>query len=182
MEHILDTAHRIETYGKLWPILVDWQAYRPFDPTACRAILEDSLKKICDAYDVIRSYSLMQFDNIPKEPLELIWHELGRVKEKGGKKNVFGYYLIASLSKHLMLLWGQTLAFDSNVRSNIPLSYSVPRGSRWKFEDWKRAIECFKKDLEQQPEIVDAFKEESLKRYETNSMVPYGRFLDIYYY
>jgi len=34
----------------------------------------------------------------------------------------------------------------------------------------------------QEPETVDAFKAESLKMYGTESTVPYGRFLDIYYH
>lgn len=181
-EHILDSTHRRETCRKLGSILRGWQAYRPFGSIACLKILQDSLATICDAYNEIRSYSLLQFDSVPIEPLELIWHELGRVKEEGGKRNKHGRYYIVSLSKHLMFLWGQTLAFDSRVRTHIPLSYRVPRNSRWSFEEWKSVMGHFEEDLKANPEIVDAFKKESLKRYGTDSMVPYGRFLDIYYH
>jgi len=180
--HILNATHRGEACRKLWSILREWQAYRPFNSTACLRILKDSLETISDAYNEIRTYSLLQFDGLPAKPLELIWHELGRVKEEGGNKNDHGYYYIVSLSKHLMFLWGQTLAFDSKVRKHIPSSCGIPRDFRWNFEDWKRVMQQFKEDLKPRSEIVDAFNKESLKRYGTNSLVPYGRFLDIYYH
>jgi len=145
-------------------------------------VSEDSLEKICNAYNEIRTYSLLQFNDVPAEPLRLIWHELGRVKEKDGKKNDYGYYYIVSLSKHLMFLWGQALAFDSKVRKHAAPSYGIPRDSRWSFEDWRRVMRHFKEDLKPRSEIIDAFNKESLKRYGTDRLVPYGRFLDIYYH
>jgi hypothetical protein len=181
-KHILDDKYRDQTCSKLWSILRGWQAYRPYNSTACLRVLEDALKKMADAYNQIRSYSLLEFDKIRDEPLKLIWHELGRVKEIGGRKNKYGYYYIVSLSKHLMFLWGQTPAFDSRVRTHIPWSYNVSKDNRWHFGEWKSVLERFQEDLSQEPEVVDSFKKESLKRYGTESMVPYGRFLDVYYH
>ena len=181
-EYILDDSHRGQACSKLWSILRGWQTYRPYDSTACLKVLEDALKKITEAYNQIRSYSLLEFDKVPDEPLRLIWHELGRVKEMEGRKNNYGYYYIVSLSKHLMFLWGQTPAFDSRVRTHIPGSYNVSKSNRWCFEEWKRVLGSFQEGLSRQPEDVDAFKEESLKRYGTDSTVPYGRFLDVYYH
>lgn len=181
-EHILDDNYRNQACSKLWSILRGWQAYRPYNPTACLRILEDSLVKMADAYNQIRNYSLLEFDKIPEKPLELIWHELGRVKEKDGKRDPYGYYYIVSLSKHLMFLWGQTLAFDSRVRARIPWSHNAPKGKRWCLEDWKRVMRSFLEDLRTNRETLDAFNKESLKRYGTDSIVPYGRFFDVYYH
>lgn len=180
--HILDDAHRGETCRRLWTILRGWQAYRPYDSTACLRILEDSLGKMADAYNEIRSYSLLELNEVPNKSLELIWHELGRVKEEGGKRNVSAYYYIVSLSKHLMFLWGQTLAFDSRVRARIPWSYDAPKDNRWCLKDWKRVMRNSQEDLRRDQEALRAFNDESLRRYRTDSIVPYGRFLDIYYH
>lgn len=49
-------------------------------------------------------------------------------------------------------------------------------------EDWKRVMVHFEEDLRASSEIVDAFRKESLKWYGSDCMVPYGRFLDIYYH
>jgi len=179
-DHILDDAHRREAYRRLWTILPRWQTYRPTKSTVCLRILEDSLGKMADAYNQIRSYSLLEFDEVPNKQLELIWHELGRVKEKDGKRDLYGYYSIVSVSKHLMFLWGQTLAFDSKVRARIP--YNAPKGNRWCLEDWKRVMRSFQEDLRRDRETLDAFNRESLRRYGTCSIVPHGRFFDIYYH
>jgi len=180
--HILDDNYRNQACSKLWSILRGWQAYRPYDSDACLRVLKDALKNMADSYNQIRTYSLLEFDNVPDEPLNVIWHELGCVKEIGGRKNKHGYYYIVSLSKHLMFLWGQTPAFDSRVRTHIPGSYNVSKSNRWFFEEWKRALTDIQKNLKQEPEVVAAFKKESLKRYGTESIVPFGRFWDIYYH
>ena len=181
-DHILDYAHREETSKRLWTILRGWQAYRPSDSTVCLGILEESLWKMADSYNQIRSYSLLEFDQVPEKPLESVWHELGRVKEKEGKRDLQGYYSIVSLSKHLMFLWGQTLAFDSIVRRNIDWSFNVPKSSRWCLEDWKRVMTSFQEGLGRDEETLEAFRKESLRRYGTDSIVPHGRFFDIYYH
>lgn len=83
--------------------------------------------------------------------MRLIWHELGRVKEKDGKRNEFGYYFIVATCKPLIFLWGQTLAFDSRVRKYFPKRYDVPKGNRWSFEDWKEVMEKIEDDLKREP-------------------------------
>lgn len=181
-EHILDDNHINQACSKLWSILRGWQAYRPHDSDACLRVLKDALKKMTDSYNQIRTYSLLEFDKVPDKLLNMIWHELGRVKEKDGRKNNYGYYYIVSLSKHLMFLWGQTPAFDSRVRTHIPRSYNASKNNRWHFGEWKRVMLSFREDLMQEPEAVNAFKAESLKMYGTESTVPYGRFLDVYYH
>jgi len=137
---------------------------------------------MADSYNQIRTYSLLGFDKVPDKPLNTIWHELGRVKESNGRRTKHGDYYIVSLSKHLMFLWGQTPAFDSKVRTRMPSSLNVPRKNRWSFEKWKRVLASIQKDINKEPEVVVAFKEESQEKYGTESTVPYGRFLDVYYH
>ena len=182
-EHVLIDLFREETYNRLHRILNKWQTYRGGDNMNPRETLRESLERISDAYDKVRKYSLLEFDKIPVEPLELIWHELGRVKELNGNRNKYGFYYVIAVCKPLMLLWGQTLAFDSNVRKNMPLKYGVSKSTnRWKFEDWRKVMKGFQKDLLRNPEFIDFLKEQSMERYGTDYIVPYGRFLDIYYY
>jgi len=90
-EHILDDKHIKETYEKLSQTLKIWQWHRPYRFSELAKRLRDALEKIRDAYNQIRGHSLLEFNDIPNEPLELIWHELGRVKTYG--KNPSGYYL-----------------------------------------------------------------------------------------
>jgi len=179
-KHILDDNFREETFRRLSSILPGWKTYRPFSSSQCLKILKNSLETISDAYNIIKDYSLLEFNEIPDEPLRLIWHELGRTKEEHGSKNDGGLYYIIAVCKPLMLLWGQTLAYDSLVRENIP--YRVPADIRWSFEDWKRVTVNFQRDLKQNSEIINLFKEKSRETYRTDSIVPYGEFLDYYYW
>lgn len=181
-DSILDDSHRRETYHRLCLILPGWLTYRPYDSAVCLRILRDSLRNMCDAYNQVRSYTLLEFDKIPDEPLRLIWHELGRAKEDDGKKNPAGYSYIVSICKPLMFLWGQTLAFDSLVRENAPSRYNIPKSNQWSFENWARVMEKIQQDLKQSSEVVDFFKEISTEKYGTDSIVPYGQFLDLYYW
>jgi len=181
-EHILDDNHRRETYHRLCLTLPRWLTYRGAPGIKWREILEDSLDRISEAYDQIRSYSLLEFSEVPDDPLELIWHELGRVKENAGNRNSAGLYYIVAITKPLMFLWGQTLAFDSIVRTHVPRSYNVPKCTQWCFDEWKRVIESFQVGLKQQPEDVELLKEVSQEKYGTDSIVPYGQFLDLYYW
>ena len=138
--HILDEDHIEETYEKLRNILRLWKAYRavpeiwkweatekeheeiglkgfmPIDSARYKweIRLKNSLKRIAGDYDQIRSYSLLEFELTPERPLRKIWHELGRIKEPDGKRNPFGEYFVVAITKPLMFLWGQTVAFDSN--------------------------------------------------------------------
>jgi len=186
-KHILQDVYRKETGDRLCGILRKWQAYRPYGLR--EEILRDSLGKISSAYGEIRQSSLLEFNRIPDEPLNSIWHELGHVKEEHGNKNDIGNYSVVSVCKPLMLLWGQTLAFDSRTRSGIPSEYCVPvdycapkYAWRWTFAVWKSVMTGFQRGLSEDSEAVNYFRQLSGKRYGTHSIVPYGRFLDIYYF
>lgn len=180
-EHILDDNHRREAYNRLCYILPRWQTYRSSRNFHPLITLKSSLETMSDAYDEIRMHSLPELSNAPCQPLEVIWHELGRVKEYNGNRNDAGYYYIISVCKPLMLIWGQTLAFDSHVRKNTPY-YVLKTRTRWTFEEWKEVMKRFQERLQQDSEIVGFFKEKSLEKYGNDLIVPYGRFLDIYYY
>lgn len=180
-KHILDDDHRRETYHRLCYILPRWQTYRNGSNPHPLITLKRSLVTMSDAYDQIRMHSLLELSDIPNQPLELIWHELGRVKEYNGNRNDLGFYYIISVCKPFMLLWGQTLAFDSHVRKNAP--YFVPKvPTKWTLKEWKRVMVEFQKILKRDSTIVDFFKDQSLKKYKNVSIVPYGRFLDIHYF
>jgi len=180
--HILDSKHRGETYKRLRQILPRWLAYRPFNSTVCLETLEGSLKRMSEVYNQIRNYSLLEFDKIEDESLETVWHELGRAKEDMGKRSASGYYYIVSVTKPLMFLWGQTLAFDSLVRKCVPKLLGVPDQIRWDFKDWQRVLGMFQQELRRSVGIVDLLNETSLRKYGTDSIVPYGQFLDLYYW
>lgn len=181
-KHILDVKHIKETYDKLSQTLRLWQWHRPYNFSELAKRLWNTLEKICDAYDQIRNYSLLEFDVIPNELLEFIWHELGCVKT-GEEKNPSGHYLVMGATKPLMFLWGQTLAFDSVVRARMPGFEIVGLSDNyWSFTKWKAIMVRFEKSLKQQPEIVEVFKEVSRKEYGTDSIIPYGQFLDLYYW
>lgn len=181
-EHILDEKHRKEAHRRLCRILPGWLTYRPYDSATCLRILKSSLENVSNAYNQIRHYSLLEIDEIPDKPLKMIWHELGRAKEENGKTNSVGLYYIVAISKPLMFLWGQTLAFDSIVRRHVPQSYNVPKNNNWVFEEWKSVIENFQNRLRQHPEVVELFKETSRRKYGTDYFVPYGQFIDLYYW
>ena len=181
--HILDANHREETYCRLREILPKLQTYRMGDSTDPLEILRDSLRNIPEAYDQIRRYTLLEFDEVPRESLEIIWHELGRVKERDGNRNDHGHYYIIAVCKPLLLMWGQTLGFDTKVRKHCSQSYGVPRYShRWNLELWLSVMEEFSGYLNENVGCVEAIKAESERRYGANFLVPYGRFLDIFYW
>jgi len=99
---------------------------------------------------------------------------LGRVKEYDGNSNKYGYYYIISVCKPLLMIWGQTLAFDSRVRRHCPRSYGVPRYStRWSLEQWTSVMHEFSRHLNENADRIEAIKTESKRRYGTNFMVPY---------
>lgn len=180
-DHILGCNHRREAFRRLCYILPRWQTYRNSPNPDPLTTLKRSLVTISDAYDQIRMHSLLEFSDIPNQPLELIWHELGRVKEYNGNKNDAGLYYIISICKPLLLLWGQTLAFDSRVRKNTPC-YVPKTRIKWSFKEWKKVMERLQNNLQRDSTVVDFFKEKSLEKYKNVSSVPYGRFLDIYYF
>jgi hypothetical protein len=79
-------------------------------------------------------------------------------------------------------MWGQTLAFDSHVRQNLPPMWNVPKGNRWSCEEWKAVMRHLENEMEGRPDVVSYFDEKALERYGTKAIVPYGRFLDICYF
>lgn len=181
--HILDANHQGETYRRLCEILPKWQTYRNGDNSDPLETLRDSLRNISEAYNQIRSYTLLEFSEVPRESLEVIWDELGRVKERNGNRNEYGDYSIISVCKPLLLMWGQTLAFDSKVRKHCSQSYSVPKYSnRWNLELWISVMKEFSGHLNENVDCIEAIKTESERRYRADFIVPYGRFLDIFYW
>jgi hypothetical protein len=184
-ESILAPNYINETFRRLRRALPKWRTYRPFKSTECLNTLRISLERISEAYLEIRNVDLLGLRRAPLEQLRLIWHELGRAKEQAGRANTQGRYYIVAVSKPLLFLWGQTLAFDSIVRANIPrfgLCSSLINDTRWDFETWIGIMENLASLLRNKPCAIDAFKKEAEKKYGRDSIVPYGRFLDIYYY
>jgi len=177
--HILDNSHRDDTSKKLLDILPGWQTYRGVECNY-RTWLPVSLSNIANAYDQIRNYSLLDFHKIPDAPLKLIWHELGRVKTESGNRTAQGDYPVISVCKPLMFIWGQTLPFDSKNRDNIV--YLFPLGALWDFKWWKEALEDLQKELLRHRSIIAYCRKKAIKIYKSDYVIPYGRFLDIYYY
>jgi hypothetical protein len=174
---ILDHEHINDACERLLSILPGWQTYRGVD-CDYRRRLPFSLSNIVDAYDQIREYNLLDFDKIPSEPLELIWHELGRVKTESGNRTADGEYFVIAVCKPLMFIWGQTLPFDSKNRDNM----FIPYGASWDFEWWRQTLEGLQKDLLGNMAVASYCKEKAIQIYNSDYVVPYGRFLDIYYY
>ena len=181
--HILDENNIKEFYNRLSFILPKWQTYRNGDNANPLKTLRESLANISDAYDQIRKFTILEFDEVPRKALEVIWHELGRVKERNGEKNKSGSYFAISVCKPLLLLWGQTLAFDSKVRKCLPKNYGITSYfSKWTLETWIKTMRKTSHDLKANPELVDFIDKESERRYGKEAIVPYGRFLDICYW
>lgn len=179
--HILSTFHLEKTFAKLSQTLKIWQWHRPCKFSELAPRLRNALKGISESYDQIRRFSLLEFDRVPDAPLELIWHELGSVKEY--EKNPGGYYPAMATTKPLMFLWGQTLAFDSVVRGFMPkFGFSGLTDNNWSYETWRKVMLEFQDALRQRPDAVELFKKVSLNEYETDSIVPYGQFIDLYYW
>lgn len=185
--HILDAAHRDEACRRLLVILPRWQTYRGVK-CSYNTELPIALNKISDAYNHIRHYSLLDFHEIPDEFLKFIWDVLGRVKEEDAGRRDNQDYFVISVCKPLMFLWGQTLAFDSVNRENIrrdnsvQFTHSFSTASRWTHQLWKAVMQDFQRELSRRPELIYYCQSYSHSVFGSNSFVPYGRFLDIYYY
>lgn len=182
-DHILDENNLEKTFDKLTDILPRWQTYRPRKNRDAFFTLQKSLKTIQNDYDTIRKYSLIEFEEIPQEPLIKIWNELGRVKEPNGEINSKNEYYIIAVCKPLMLLWGQTLAFDKKVRDNLPNSFQFPRKSwRWTYRQWHNTMVQISKKVNQNDDFISFVENNTRTRYRHEKPVPYGRYLDIYYW
>ena len=180
---LLDEDHRNETYRRLCSILPKWQTYRPMDYTPCLVTLRDSLLNISEAYNQLRKHTLLDFENIPNETLQLIWHELGKTKEPSGEMNEYGSYSVISICKPLLLIWGQTPAFDSRVRKNMSQNYRINKySSNWNLGEWKNIMTQLSRQPNEDKSVIDFIKDKSVEWYGKNTAIPYGRFLDIYYF
>jgi hypothetical protein len=180
-QSVLDDVLIEATYVKLAKILVSWQTYRRSKNHAPLTTLRESLDHIKGHYEKVKEYDLTRFNELPREDLEEMWHEFGRVKEYGGRRNSRGRYNVIAVCKPLMLLWGQTLAFDSNVRYNIS-GMDIRMGQyQWIFEKWYDAMITFSDYLNDDEEIRDCINKLSMEKY-GDFLVPYGRYLDIYYF
>jgi hypothetical protein len=145
--------------------------------------LKNSLSNISEAYNQLKRSTLLEFENISNEALDSVWHELGRAKENGGEINDYGSYSIISVCKPLLLIWGQTLAFDSRVRRNMPQKYGINKYSgNWNLEEWKKVMMILSKELNEDKDAIEFMKKKTVDWYGKNTLVPYGRFLDIYYF
>lgn len=183
VDSILNNSLLPDTHYKLSKILNKWQTYRNGDNADSIGTLKIALQNISEPYKEIKNITLLEFDEIPHTPLEIMWHELGRVKEKYGSKNDSGFYSIISICKPLLLLWGQTLAFDSNVRRNLADKFGVPKNQgNWTFNQWIDIMNQISEALKSSPECISIIEKESHQRYGKDSPVPYGRFLDIYFF
>jgi len=186
-DHILDVMHVNDTCKKLLEILPRWQTYRGIKCDYEKE-LPLSMAAISHAYDKIRRYSLLEFDKIPDESLRLIWENLGLVKEIHRIKRPNSDYFIIAVCKPLMFIWGQTLAFDSINRINLLKDHSLGiagapnRHSRWSYSQWKTIMKDFQLELIKAPEIVDYCQLHSSRIFGTDLFVPYGRYIDLYYY
>ena len=180
---ILDEEHRSETFKRLVNILRKWQAYRNGKNSSTYKTLKESLLNIEKSYNEINSYSILEFNDIPVKALQRVWHELGRVKELEGKTNDRGIYYAIAACKPLLLIWGQTLAFDTRVRENVPRYYGIRKlNIRLSYKQWYNAMIGLSDDLKRQPKCIATIEKLSQDRYGADSPVPYGRYLDIYYW
>jgi hypothetical protein len=185
--HILDADHIDNTRDRLLAILPSWQTYRGVKCNYEKE-LPIALGRIADAYNEIKQYSLLEFHQVPEDLLRFIWDTLGRVKEKDGVGRTDLNYFIIAVCKPLMFVWGQTLAFDSINRMNINKDWSlqcinhIELRNRWTYSYWKSVMQDFQRELLQQPNIIDYCGSHSNVAFGSNSIIPYGRYLDIYYY
>lgn len=180
---VLDGGRLSEAYRRLAKILPKWQTYRNGENSSPYRTLKESLQNITRSYYEIRACSLLEFGDIPEKALRNVWHELGRVKEFEGRKNNYGFYYAIAACKPLLLIWGQTPAFDSRVRENLPTKYGIKKFDfRLSFKQWYNAMTMISDDLNRSLECVTMIKNLSYGRYGVGRPVPYGRYVDIYYW
>jgi hypothetical protein len=178
---ILENDIRKQTYVKLAKVLSSWKTYRNSKNNTPYATLQESLNNIVTSYEKIKNFDLTQFKDIPQNDLETLWHEFGRTKENEGRLNQRGRYNIIAVCKPMMLLWGQTMAFDSNVRYSISGMNIRIDQYRWTFDKWYDAMSTFSEFLIENEDIrlhIEVLSKQKYGEYQ----VPYGRFLDICYF
>ncbi len=181
--HILDETHFDETYTKIFAVLTGWRYPRGVNPESkVWDNLRISLSEISDDYDKLRNYSLLDLESIDIELLRNIWNKLSGVKQQNGLPT--DDPLIVSVGKPLMLIWGQTTALDSRVRENLSneYSFSFMNFRRWTFKQWLCSMNLNSKLLRENRQLIDIIEKKSVEKYQVHQPIPYGRFLDIYYF
>jgi hypothetical protein len=180
---ILDDEHLETTNTKLYEVLKGWQTYRNGKNNNPSKTLKISLKNMRTDYEQMRKYTLLNFEDISEFRLRMLWHELGRVKENEGATNEGGDYYAVAVTKPLLLLWGQTLAFDTRVRRNLPrrLGLSAP-DFKMGFSKWYGVMSSLSVELNESPEFIREVQKVSKEIYGEAAVIPYGRFLDVYFW
>ena len=124
-------------------------------------------------------------------PDEYTWREIRKVTKNLGERLTLALREIAKENPKLQgvidivdfaTAAGQTLAFDSRVRGNLPSRFHAPKEARWCFEDWRRVMVRIQECLRENPDVVGFFRWLSEVRYGAGYAIPYGRFLDVYYF
>jgi hypothetical protein len=180
---ILDDKYIEATHTTLYQILKGWQTYRNGKNSNPSKTLKISLKNMRNDYDQIRKSTLLNFKDTSEFKLRMIWHELGRVKEYEGETNESGDYYAVAVTKPLLLLWGQTLAFDTRVRRNLPQTHRVSAPDfRMGFSKWYGVMSSLSIELNDSPEFIQEVQERSGEIYGEAAIIPYGRFLDLYFW
>jgi hypothetical protein len=182
-DHILDENHVEVTHGKLMPIMRYWQTYRPFDTNVISRRLRVNLEEMAESYGIIRKYDLLSLAKAPKDDLKNVWNKLGSVKEIDGNENgVSRYYTIAAC-KPLMFIWGQTLAFDDIIRKQVlDPGYDGFSKNRWTFQLWYKVMINFRDQILENPDFIEISKYICKQNFGTDEIVPYGQFIDLYYW
>jgi len=181
--HILDDSHFDLTFEKISSILSGWQYPRGINPQSkVWNNLKIALKNISNDYDDLRLYSLLDLEALDIQLLFRIWNQLSMVKQEDGYPT--DNPLIVSIGKPLMLIWGQTIALDSRVRENFHRENSNFNfnSRRWEFKRWLSSLYLNYKFLQENNQVREMIERKSLEKYHVHQPVPYGRFLDIYYF
>jgi len=169
------------TWRKLAEILSKWQAFRNHKNDNWRNTLKSSLSKLSDKLEEINQFTLIEFDGVNKSDLKAIWRELGMVKV--GKYNDGDEYYVTPVGKSLMLLWGQSIGFDSNNRKNLnSLGISCLKRVSWSFNEWYGVMKKLRDLIQSNRELIEYCNRKCKEEFGTDKKVPYGRFLDIYLY
>ncbi len=172
LSHILDSKHLNETLQNL-KILKKWQYFRNSDVPFEKAweIFVKGLQKIASSYNKLRKYSLLEFKNIPEDILKEIWE----TPFKSPKT-------VMSVCKLFMFIWGQTLAFDSQIRKNIPFAFTDTYAYAYTLKKWQNIMGKYSDYLNSHRDVKNFFDNLAFKEYGNNSIVPYGRFFDFWYW
>jgi len=170
--HILDSRHFDETLQRL-KILKKWQYFRNSDVPFEEAweIFVKGLQKIVPLYNELRKYSLLKFKSIPEDILKEIWETPFKSPQT-----------VMSVCKLFMFIWGQTLAFDSQIRENIPFAFGDNHAYAYTLEKWQNIMGKYSDYLNSRRDIKESFDNLALQEYGNDKIVPYGRFFDFWYW